>query len=490
MEGIKEFLTAVEQAPELWRAIDVRTVAVRIGSNWCNVLTRCYLDHKPPSRVARFRNLPVLDRIGCWQDVLQIRSLGRLVRDLGRGRLKIARTTISVLVDQFVSDRPAAPYRYNNYRFLDRSAVYPRSVWGWSAHGLTAGGDGIFDVLNQVDGGHDALDQMVRASATPFDGIEGLARDVIELHEDLSQRITTFELIAPIRARFERDDCHLQKGSVDIRISVAERQVGEHVQLGFVTRVSGNLPQSGRIPIKKHSWEKDSAGVSLRLKRRFGQDVRELGLMLVVGGYCCDRLVISDPQASVENVRIQAYGVFDEDLSRFHEFLAGGRSKSRQYASELEIGVGRLFTFLGFSTDVLGTRNRLDAAVDLLVYADPHPLLFAVECTTGSLTVGGKLEKLTRRTGHLQESVGQHRVLPVIVTSLDRAGVTEEESQQAGVRSVSVLCREDLEHLLAMAGTNTALSDVTDCILSRVPKVKEPKRPAGPFPMERGRRGG
>jgi len=490
MDEARQFLTAVNGSPGLWKAIDVRVVAAKVDGSWHNILTRCYLEHKPPSQVARFKSLPVLNHIGCWQEVLPVRSLSRLVRDFERGVLKVGDQRVGLEHDLF-AERPSKPYGNGYYNLGDRSKFYHRAIRGWSSHAFSAQGDSIFDILNHVAVTRDEIDHDLRACAVPFDGLEGVARDVIELRDDLTNRVATFELLAPLAARFATDDCRLTGRRVSVRVRMEEPEITRFTRITFVRRERGKLPVSGTIKLTRATLTHSPHGHLLGVHRKFNSSVDELSLMLIVGDYCADRIMLTDPQASTENARLLAYGVFDNGLANFKDLIAGDRSPSPQYARQFEQGVARLLTFLGFGTDVLGNAKNLDAAVDVIAYADPHPVVLVVECTTGPLNDRGKTEKLIRRARAVKKAVGSRRVIPVIVTSQDRTAIAPHVLEQVGKKRVCVVGKNDLSDLLLMASANAELSEVLGVLEYLIPDRADMSRGSPPaFRSKKRRRHG
>ena len=48
---IREFMEAVSNSPNLWGALDLRILAIRIAGDWHNLLTRCYLRSSTPDAI-------------------------------------------------------------------------------------------------------------------------------------------------------------------------------------------------------------------------------------------------------------------------------------------------------------------------------------------------------------------------------------------------------------------------------------------------------
>src|SRR2546425_504781 len=91
---VREFLDAVGSSPDLWRALDLRILAISIRSEWHNLLTRCYLSSATPDSVTRVTNLPSTRDVLCRQFVLPATDLPRIIGEVETGALDVGRLQI------------------------------------------------------------------------------------------------------------------------------------------------------------------------------------------------------------------------------------------------------------------------------------------------------------------------------------------------------------------------------------------------------------
>lgn len=185
-----------------------------------------------------------------------------------------------------------------------------------------------------------------------------------------------------------------------------------------------------------------------------------------MGPYAVHRAVLSDVAAGTGNPRIEAHAVFDKELEALRESLAGQGSGA---ATRFEAAVGRLLAFLGFVVNQLSGDSRLGEAVDVLAHSPAGNVLLAVECTTGALSSKGKLSKLVARVDALRRSVPTLQVLGAIVTSLTRTELAQVDLDSAARERLAVICREDLDELLAYALASARVNDVLAYVATRVP---------------------
>lgn len=172
--------------------------------------------------------------------------------------------------------------------------------------------------------------------------------------------------------------------------------------------------------------------------------VHQLTLILRLADWAVHRLQVLDYTALVANPRIAGYGVFDQDLDLFDQWL---KQSGKANASQFESAVGRLLTFLGFQVDRLGGSARLGDAVDILAYAPAIPVVIAVECAFRNLGAAGKLGKLVVRAHGLRAALPDQDVIGVMVSALDRSEIPEAELSQAAEDEIAVLSQQDLNEL-------------------------------------------
>ena len=106
-EDANRFIDVVNDGG-FWRSIDLRVCAIRSGRRWVSLITRGFLDHRPPRSVPRFR--PVERRqFRAWQVVRPVADLSDVVRGIGSGIVKL-RPRYVRYADQ--SEQTATELRY------------------------------------------------------------------------------------------------------------------------------------------------------------------------------------------------------------------------------------------------------------------------------------------------------------------------------------------------------------------------------------------
>jgi hypothetical protein len=158
---------------------------------------------------------------------------------------------------------------------------------------------------------------------------------------------------------------------------------------------------------------------------------------------------IADPK-NYQNPRRMTHQATDPQLEVLRDYLFE-EQRQRKESRDFECGVALLAWMLGFSVGQIGQTPRLAEAPDF-AGTTPNGDMLLVECTTGTLKADSKLQRLVERTrsvrSSLEASGNAHvRVLPVIVTSLERASV-EVDIAAANVAGIAVATKETLVSLL------------------------------------------
>jgi len=139
---------------------------------------------------------------------------------------------------------------------------------------------------------------------------------------------------------------------------------------------------------------------------------------------------------------------------------------------ELEDRISILLTILGLKTNKYGKQSGLTDGVDIVSIEQGGTLLL-IECTVGDINNKGKIHKLhdrvqdiSRRTNTAE--LGINAVLGVIFTNLPRAKTAEHHKALANL-GISLLCAEEIAHLIDLTTYNPNTKRVVDYINACIP---------------------
>ncbi|WP_333992022.1 hypothetical protein [Burkholderia cepacia] len=286
----------------------------------------------------------------------------------------------------------------------------------------------------------------LRSGVMPYDSIVELAAELnlYPLRWDTCCLDVTAQGIVAVDLG---DRARIQNGVAHLGILVAKEVDRTQVRLGYrVQAPNSKATERGSFDSSQLTWSDDgdyAAVGSVDIKVPKGS---------VIQGFASykDRWVhqgwIVDPDNSA-NVRRSMHEVFDPELEGTRKSLFDAKSH-KQDARVLEAGVGNLMFMYGFAVNPLSSHFTTDAA-DLLAVS-PNGNAAVIECTTGAINNNGKLSKLLARAAALLEKLEQTgnphlKVLPVVVTTMKREALTDEEL--ASSKGIYVATCEDLERL-------------------------------------------
>jgi hypothetical protein len=280
----------------------------------------------------------------------------------------------------------------------------------------------------------------------PYDSIVELAGELhlYPLRWDVCSLDVTAEGVVAVdlgpRAR-------IQNGVAHLAIRVAKDVDRTQARLGYrVQAPDAKATQRGSFNSGDLTWSDDGEYVAV------GSVDIEVPKGSVIQGFASYKARwmhqgwITDPD-NAANVRRSMHEVFDPELEGTKKSLFDAKSH-KQDARVLEAGVGNLMFMYGFAVNPLSSHFTTDAA-DLLAVS-PNGNIAVIECTTGAINNNGKLSKLLARAAALLEKLKQTgnphlKVLPVVITTMKREALTDEEI--ASSKGIYVATYEDLERL-------------------------------------------
>jgi hypothetical protein len=406
------------------------------------------------------------------QHVIPFQALAEFIREVLEGQIEVRGHVVSFRTGEALHERQSAaaegrPYEWGSIAFLDISSPWAQAEHPWSALTFSIQSDSVGIYLRHLAREDRGIDQELRTHLNPYDGLSGLvkffARGPDKFGNSHSRR---FEVLAPLHARFSHDSSRFDE-ELQIGIHVGARGRSVISQIGYFAADADGQVRSGTLSLADARFIEDATAGKVIMVHPFPA-VGSVTLFLCVGSHCVDKMTLIRLPAHAPNPRVEAFRTIDPDLAYFQ---AGLRPSIRSSTDAFEQSVARLFTFLGFTVDVLGPDKKLSDGVDCLAYTGTMTL--AVECTTGSIDAGGKLGKLVSRARAIAAAAGG-TVLAVLATSLHRERIAMQEMSRASEDGIAVLAREELDHLFGMCLENAPLASAAEYVASQIP----PRRPS------------
>lgn len=466
---VGEFLEELSESGPLWNSVDLRVVAIRFFGRWCNLVTSCVLDARPTMELPQLSSIVETSNILALQTVFSIAELGTLFERLMSGEIEVEGRAISYRTGEARQERQSEifegePYRWGNVGYWDRSSPYAQADLAWSALTFSVNGDTLQTYLRHLPRDFRGLDQEIRTFSRPYDGLGGLVKHFARGSDRFDgSHSSRFEVIAPFQVRFARELSGFEEElRVGIRVGSSIAQNSCH--LGYFAVDTQGVPIAGTLNLSD-AVRIENAPDATVVVTHAAPKAGSITLFLSVGPHCVDKITLTRLPAHGPNPRVEAFRTVDPDLDYFR---SGFNPGIRPITNAFEQSVGRLFTFLGFTVDVLGPDKKISDGVDLFAYT--QTMAFAIECTTGSIDAGGKLGKLVLRSRAVAAAVDRE-VFAILATSLERERIADHELSQAAEAGVVVLAREELDHLFEMCLANAPLASAAEYIAAqKVPK--------------------
>jgi hypothetical protein len=445
------FLEFASENSELWNSIEVRTLAVKVGRRWAPLMTRAYLDPRPPEQVPALGTVP-RDRLSAWQAVAPSSQLESVVEGWVAGKIPLKPRTLWVFGEEDSTGR----HSLSSF-FDDRgSPSRVHRTGGWSAYTLIGYGPSVHDLVRDAGLSPQSLDNMIRGGPTPYDGYAGLADRFIGTTAPVGylSSSSVFEIVAPIGVRFERRGTRKTIAGLKVTLQASAMVYVAAPQLHWIALGPESTPIHGSISVAELDWAEDEAEGYRAEFEIAAEGAAELEtIFLQHHGYCVDRLATSAGEP--RNPRLLAAdatvldGLFPTEWNRANEF---------------ERAVGFLLFGLGFQVNSIAMRQKGGGALDLVAHDPYSDTILAVECTVGALETG-KAGKLVARASQLQSAIPKASLMPVLISARSTDELSASERAKAQRDGVYLLTREGLARLQEIARSGGSTSDALALLL-------------------------
>lgn len=280
-----------------------------------------------------------------------------------------------------------------------------------------------------------ALDNELRASSPPFDGLTDLMAwlDLNAASLNGNPSAITSRVAPPVDLIFDR--CKVTSDELTV---VLHAHPGlETTRIGLAIRAVPGIDLSARRQISTEiSWTaaNDDRREGIAIVRLENAD--NALVMLMVGAATVRRQWLIDP-TKARNNRFLAVQHFDADLRKIREAVLES-PESRKF----EHGVASLLFVLGFSPVVQIETDSPD-----LIVSTPGGRLIIVECTLRIADVAEKVGKLVDRRGSLEKALAKSGhsspVLAALVCRLPRDQIAAQD-ENIKAQKVLLLSNDDL----------------------------------------------
>ena len=462
-----EFLDLVRREPALWRAIDIRIVALRVDGGWQNVYTYLYLRGEEPEHCPVIRHAVANDLLLARQDTLPIQRLDETLRAIAGGLLTVGGHTIAY--------RPIGPVDQSTEPdFSDLVDIYPS--WGYRDYGArwqgymlrTRGALGSSPLNRLPNNGRESVERALRAGRPAFAEIGKLLAQVTGTAQPQLEANNVIECLAFVELRVATDSSWFEGEDLIFEVEAGSRLVASHCEVEVDFPNAGPaVPSVGWRP-KPGEWRESGEGL-LRCRGNIAVGARtSVDLNLYCGKVFLGATRVESQGIAGPWPLLRAYGIADPELKALASGLktpvpSGGkmRKSSGRPQAEFAEAVARVLAVSGWHVDLIAAAEASDSA-DIHAYSAARQLMLAVECTLGDPDNKEKHRKLARRVLDLREATGLDSVHGLLATSL--LGGQVPDSVRRGIADYGLwLCaQEQLLEMLRLARTGTTPSQTLE----------------------------
>lgn len=307
---------------------------------------------------------------------------------------------------------------------------------------LTLTGSGRHELIRQPD-----LDWQLKAAPMPFESIQ----ELITVYRAGSPQgdYSILEVVAN-SAVLTSENIEVRGDTARIGVCVGARLNRSLARVGF-RAVSRTGVTRGAFDGEQLSWHEQS-GIAIGLA-----DVKvEPGSVVeCIASYKGEAHHVTThmDKDHIQNPRMIVLRAVEHSTEVIQNYLLPDLPGRARSADDFETAVGWVLWALGFAPVSFGLNPKTRDAFDVVANDDRGNFL-VVECTLGLLKAESKLSRLMARAARVRDdlmrnNLGHLRVLPVIVSAMNRDHLTAdlEAARQLGA---VVVAREDLERALVL----------------------------------------
>lgn len=448
---ISTFLEAIGKTPRIWKSLDIRIAAIKIGRNWHNVYTCITLLDKSMENIKKRKRINVLNSFSIWFGTLPESQLNKILQQIRLGELAADITGKKIYYQKWQNElKNRTAYITWDIQLASRNPSLRYALW--NEHTLSTYGDQFWHLLQDTNLREDEIENALRRSTPPIDGFGNLG-EILGGNRELIQNTKSVgvNVSAPIKARIDEESTIFENGKLSFVLKAGTKYAAEQCDLGFtVPGKKNDVIEKGpnenrRLKINPRSWK--SVVGELIYEGTFSiPDAESVTLLLQLGGHIIHRDTIN---ARKDNPKMLAYQVYDHGSEHLLETLTYPRKGG---GLGFDQAVARLFTFLGFETDILaGSVPKQSDTPDILAYLTERKIALVMECTEESIDANGKLGKLYARIREIAGLLSEYEIIGIAVTAFKRDQIQPADREKADQSRIIVFGQEDLQKLFTLA---------------------------------------
>ena len=387
------------------------------------------------------------DRFRAARGIVSFEKLESLFRGIEAGRLNKDCIPDGWTEEISLFDDSARPPPFQK-TFFHEPAMYSRPRIDFPSYQVAAYGA---STTNDADfwEAFSMLGRKLSAWNTPFDGLEGLAQDLMLPSVPQQAQVPTVQLISPFWVKLLGVRPNQSSRKAVITIESIWGELPPELSISLIPL--DGLRRSRRLMVAELKWDRD-------LGTMFRTEVpAEEGPLKVCLNFAGE--TISSEMTGLGSSRLVSHLIADPEAAWLRSCLLGKESKDSQ---NFEIACAWLFHLLGFSSTHHGYK-RLQRTVDVLAFLDEQQVIF-IECSVEQPDSAKLNDVKTRAENFSSASTRPGREMTVLSIVATNAPTKPEPSLAP---EVLVLDRGDLAHLLEQLEHGVHAADLFEEFLQK-----------------------
>lgn len=437
----QDFERFIHTYKDNWQTIDIRIIAWKTEKGWLFHQIRIVLDSEPVTKPTS-KDLPIIDNLLVIHERWDITELKQLLNSLETAELEIGGETIHI---KNWNNEEWVPITNLSLRYHDTGSPFQKYGINYMSCSLEGYSNRQVNYNEK-----NVIDHRLRTYKHPWDGLEGLLRNFINLDKQWTSSNNSFlTIIAPVFLKIK--EIQYEKNDVIINIEKSGMIKFDDILLSIISNYEGNEISRINQPITQNKTIVKLNKTPIKSKIMINYRNHVPDSKLIYGRSINQRLLIFQ----------ELYGDLEDFLEG--DIERGGRKEGRIFETKVSL----LFHLLGFSPAYYGYGAK--AVPDILVFDNDNKHVMVVECTIRQPDSNNKLSKLATRASNLDQIIPEVEVMPVLMTALSRDDINKSDMEKAKIEFIAIISKDEVDSLFTKGLEQVSTADIFDYIQSLIP---------------------
>jgi hypothetical protein len=424
-----DFKIFIDKFKDNYRSIDLRLIAMPSDLGWQFHLVKIVLDADSKDNPIN-KDIPNIENLLIKHERLDISKIDELFDNIKKGELILGDYKIHIKISEGNNWRPLQNLYY---RFFEKTESNSRFSINYPS--------GILQEFHGPQFDHNLrkiIEHKLRSGIKPWDGLKDLRKNFFGFSENLSSMDNSFlHIIAPIYLKLEK--IKIDENKIEVDINKADTINYEEISLSIITYQKDDRITRLKYPLKNSNAKIELDALPIKVKillnyRDYVADFKELF------GYTLNKRI----------------NIYQQLIGDIQEFTTDLNEKGRQFEAKISL----LFHLLGFSPAYYGYGSG--DVPDILVFNESDEFVILIECTTREPDINNKLTKLATRTKEVKRALLDVRVLPILVTALERNLISNSNEEKTRKEQIIIITIDELSTLVTMGLEQRSTESIYD----------------------------